>query len=104
MKKDNDATELYKVKSGKFMGWRSGNDFFSIKGLRAGRFIGNKLYHDNGDQIGWIYDKDARRVGIKNSCAMSTTGNRGVSSKRVCLQMPEHLPKNYDSAWQDPIV
>lgn len=96
------TTELFKIKSGQFIGWRIGDNYFSSNGKRAGRFIGDKLYSDDGCQIGWVYPSDNRRIGLRNMYGLSSTGARGTTTESVNFKIPSNLSLNYDSAWTDP--
>lgn len=96
------VTEIFTMTSGTFMGWRVGNDFFGANGRRAGRFIGDKLYRDDGAQVGWVYSSDPRRVGKKNGYALHTTGNRGTTTQAVNYPIPTNLAQNNNAAWTDP--
>ena len=97
------ATELFKVISGMFMGWRVGDDFFGRNGKRAGRFVNDKLYWDSGAQLGWVYPADPRRIGLRNGYGMVSIADRGTNSSSVNFTVPKDLPRNADGAWSDTI-
>jgi hypothetical protein len=101
-KKTQQVNEVFKVSSGRFIGWRVGDDFYARSGKRAGRFQGDRLYHDDGSQMTWVYPSDPRRVGVRNGCAFSNTGDRGTSSATFRRPIPSDLPPDHNSAWTDP--
>lgn len=93
---------IFKLHSGVFMGWRDGDEFFSSNGNRAGRFIGDKLYQDNGVQVGWVHPSHRNRVGRRNLYTLSSTGSRGMTTQKVTAQAPKDLAPIGDAAWSDP--
>jgi hypothetical protein len=78
------------------------DDFYSRSGRRTGRFIGDKLYRDDGSQLGWVYPGDRQRVGVRNGYAFSNTGDRGTTSPTFKRSIPSDLPPDHNSAWTDP--
>lgn len=99
---NQEPSEIFTFKSGRFMGWRVGNEFFSDDGHRAGRFIGRKLYRDDGVQVGWVDSSEPRRVGKLNGHALALTGTRGTTTKKVSYKIPRDLPASNNAAWDDP--
>ena len=97
------VSEVFKVLSGRFVGWRMADEFFSEQGEHLGRFIGQKLFRNDGSQIGWVYPSDERRVGLRKSSALTNTGARGTTGMRCWKDnVPTDLPRIRDAAWTDP--
>ena len=79
------------------------DEFFSEQGEHLGRFIGQKLFRNDGSQIGWVYPSDERRVGLRKSSALTKTGARGTTGMRFWKDnVPSDLPRMRDAAWTDP--
>jgi len=79
------------------------DEFFSQRGEHLGRFIGQKLFRNDGSQIGWVYPSDERRVGLRKSSALAKTGARVTTGMRFWKDnVPADLPRLRDAAWTDP--
>jgi len=79
------------------------DEFFSERGEHLGRFIGQKLFRNDGSQIGWVYPSDERRVGLWKSSALTKTGARGTTGMRFWKDnVPTDLPRIRDAGWTDP--
>jgi hypothetical protein len=94
--------ELFKVRSGEFIGWRVDHNYYSADGKRAGRFLGDRLYADDGTQIGWVYPLDQRRIGLRNSYELSSVDVRTVTAKIVDFEIPLNLSVIDNESWTDP--
>lgn len=89
--------------SGSFLGWKVGNDFYDPKGNRLGRFSGSRLFLDNGQQVGFVYDSE--RVGWKNGYQANSIGDRGTTTSKANVPPAEDpLPPNHNAAWTDPLI
>jgi hypothetical protein len=98
-----DPKPLWRMKSGTFLGWRKGDDFFGANGSRRGYFSGSKLFRDSdGLQVGDVSDEE--RVGWKNGYALNGSGARGTTTEKIYEEPREDITRNHNAAWLHPKI
>jgi 4-fold beta-flower domain-containing protein len=92
-------TPLWKIRSGTFAGYRSGDALYDADGKNVGYFIGDVAYALNGDCLGEIYDKDwiGNRSGVMHGCSGSRVGYAGIAAGRYANRGGIAL-----AGWSDP--
>jgi hypothetical protein len=90
---------LWKVSSGDFAGWRSGDNLYNANGDNVGYFRGGVAYSNNGQYIGEIYRDDwiGKRSGVLHGSGGSRVGTVGIAVAAYAGRVGMAI-----AGWDDP--
>ncbi len=90
---------LWKVSSGNFAGWRSGDNLYDANGNNVGCFQDNVAHSLNGRYIGEIYRDDwiGKRSGVHHGSGGSRVRAAGIAVARYAGRVGMAL-----AGWDDP--
>lgn len=90
---------LWKIRSGKFAGWRVGDDLFDPQGYSVGYFLDFVAYSNRGRYIGDLYRGEwiGRRAGVERDAA---SPRRGLA--KLAWTPHARRPGLGIEGWQDP--
>jgi hypothetical protein len=94
-----NMSPLWKIRSGYFAGWRSGDILYDADGKNVGFFHGDVAYSLNGRYIGEIYRDDwiGKRSGVLHGSGGSRVGYVGVAAGRYANRAGMAI-----AGWEDP--
>lgn len=90
---------LWKIKSGDFAGWRSGDRLFNADGQNVGCFRDDVAYSLHGDYLGEMYDDD--RIG-KRTMRMQSRGSAMMGHVGIALMRQVGRVGLAVAGWSDP--
>ena len=90
---------LWKVRSGKFAGWRRGDRLYDADGKNVGYFSGDKAYSNRGSYIGQIYRDNW--IGKRSTVATSVRSPR-VSRVGIAKAKRADRAGLAIAGWEDP--
>lgn len=101
-----EPSPLWRLRSGTFLGWRLGSDFYDHEGNRAGYFDGQgRLFRDSdGVLAGAPYPSDITRIGSQNGGGGVSSGARGTTTDRINLPPEKDAEPVGDGGWDDPLI
>jgi hypothetical protein len=90
---------LWKIRSGKFAGWRSGTALYDADGKNIGYFEGDVAYSLDGQYLGEICQDDwiGKQTGVSRGTRSSRGACSGVSLVRCMNRVGVPL-----AGWEDP--
>lgn len=100
--KEVKMNPLWKVRSGKFAGWRTGDDFYDENGSHVGYFSDDVAYSHDGKYIGEIYRNDW--IGYRTDKVPSVSKERTAARTSIEVVNPHANRSGFSiSGWDDPI-
>lgn len=90
---------LWKIKSGKFAGWRDGDILYNSDGVNVGFFVENEAYSSKGKYVGEIYENDY--IGKKSTIAHSSYA---AHAKYANISLAKYADRAglVFGGWEDP--
>jgi hypothetical protein len=91
-------TPLWRMSSGKFAGYRSGDEMYDANGRQVGHFDGRILFSLNGQCIGEVYGREW--IGKRVHVGYPSDGTREASGPIECASQGDREPMTVEG-WED---